>query len=80
MTIEAGRTAFKNMEPEKQQLLIDTGNRGSLEAVEKRTEEETESMRDRGRFLFVNKTKKQMILITSSQEAGLKRGHVTMTS
>ena len=46
------------MDKEQQQLLIQTGIRGSLEAVERRTEAEAEvvEMRYRGRFHFVNKT------------------------
>ena len=68
------------MDREQQQLLIQTGITGSLEAVEKRTEAEVEQVRDRGRFPFVNKTPEQMMHITASQQAGLKRGRETMTA
>ena len=37
-------------------------------------------MRVKGRFPSVNKTPEEMLTITSSQLAGLKRGHETMTA
>ena len=66
------------MNREQRRHLIQTPITGSLEAGEKRTE--AEQMRDGGRFPFVNKTPEQMMNITASQQAGLKRGRETMTA
>ena len=66
------------MDREQQQLLIQTGIAGSLQAVEERTEAQVEQMRDGGRFPFARKTQEQMMDITASQQAGFKRGRETM--
>ena len=55
-----------------------SGIRGSLENVKRSTEAENKAMRDSGRFQLINKTTEDMLLIASSQLAGLKRGHGTM--
>ena len=46
--------------------------------MERRTEAETEDMRGSGRFPFVTKTTDEMLTISSSPLAGLKKGHETI--
>ena len=53
------------MSSEQQQVIIETGIRGSLGALESRTEAETEAMRDSGRFPFMNNTTEAMLTVVS---------------
>ena len=49
------------MDKEQQQLLIQTGTRGSLEAVDNNTTDAEVEERNRGRFPYVHKTTEEMI-------------------
>ena len=76
---DCGATAFGQLEPEIQSAIIDEGIRGSRYHMDRRTEQQIESMRDAGRFSLAQKTDEELANIRESQLAGLKRGHETMT-